>query len=218
MKLVVFDMDGTLLDTAATITSRVAGAFAAENLPPPPTATIRAWVGMTLEPYMAKLAPGGDADLPRRLVANYRAIAAAEPNNTMPLFEGAREVLDLLKARGDVFLGIATGKGRLSLDRALADNGIAGHFATIQTPDTNPGKPHPGMLLAAMAACGTDASNTVMIGDATLDVEMAVAAHVPVIGVAWGMHDPRELSAAGAVAIADRIDELGAVIDKVLTS
>jgi phosphoglycolate phosphatase len=217
VRLVVFDMDGTLLDTEATILRRVAGAFAAEDLTPPPEETIRAHVGMTLSPYMATISGSDDHALVARLVANYRAIAAAEAENAMPLFEGARAMLDALAAVPGTLLGIATGKGRASLDRALEENGIAGHFQTVQTPDTNPGKPNPGMLLAAMAECGTTPGETVMVGDALLDIEMARAACVAAIGVAWGMHKSADLQAAGAAAIASRIEGLPEIIDGIRT-
>jgi len=215
VRLIVFDMDGTLLDTAATILRRVAGAFRGEGLTPPPAEVIRAHVGMTLGPYMARIAGTDDPDLAARLVANYRAIAAAEPENAMPLFHGVRPLLDSLHAAPGTLLGIATGKGRASLDRALEENGISGHFQTVQTPDTNPGKPDPTMLRAAMSECGAGADETVMIGDAVLDIEMAKAAGVPAIGVSWGMQAPALLVAAGAAAIAERVDVLGAAIDSI---
>jgi phosphoglycolate phosphatase len=216
MRLIVFDMDGTLLDTAAIITARVEGAFRAAGLEPPPAKTIRAHVGMTLAPYLALIAGTEDADLVARLVAAYRAIVAAEPPNAMPLFVGAREALERLADKPHTFLGIATGKGRAGVDRALEENAVARHFATMQTPDTNPGKPHPGMLLSAMAACGVSTTQTVMVGDATLDIEMAGAAGVPAIGVSWGMHAPAELRAAGAAAIAESFEGLDGLIDEVL--
>jgi phosphoglycolate phosphatase len=120
-----------------------------------------------------------------------------------PLFPGAREAIVQLARRDDVALGIATGKSRRGVQRILDREGWAAHFVTIQTADTAPSKPDPGMVLQAMAEAGVGPAETTMIGDTTYDVEMAVAAGARAIGVAWGYHPVPALRSAGAHAIAE---------------
>ena len=95
-------------------------------------------------------------------------------------------------------MGIATGKGRRALVASLERHGIAGHFVTLKTADDGPGKPHPGILLDAMAECGVAPDETLVIGDTTFDMEMAVNAGARALGVAWGYHAVPDLVAAGA--------------------
>jgi phosphoglycolate phosphatase len=133
-----------------------------------------------------------------------------------PLYPGTREALDILHARPEAILGVATGKGLSGVNRLLDLHGLTGHFATLQTPDHNPSKPHPGMLLRAMAQTGALASETVMIGDTTFDMETAVAAGVAGIGVSWGYHPHEHLTEAGAVRIVHDYADLPAAIDEVL--
>lgn len=216
MMLVVFDMDGTLVDSGAAITARVIGAFAALGLAAPEPAVIRAHVGLSLQLYMAAVAGTDDPELVDRLIVAYRAIGAAAPAGQMPLFDRARAVLDRLRDRGDMQLAVATGKGRAGLDRVLEQNDIGGYFISLQTPDNNPSKPHPGMLLSAMHEAGVEPHATVMIGDAVFDIEMAHAAGVASIGVSWGMQAPDDLRRAGASMIIERFDQLEAAIDTVL--
>ena len=116
----------------------------------------------------------------------------------------------------DTQLGIATGKGLSGAVRILGKHGISGHFVTLQTPDHNPSKPHPGMLLRAMAETGATAAETVMIGDTTFDIELAVAAGVAAIGVTWGYHEADTLLKAGAATLIDSYDELDEAIARVL--
>jgi phosphoglycolate phosphatase len=95
-------------------------------------------------------------------------------------------------------------------------HGIAGHFVTLQTPDHNPSKPHPGMMLRGMAETGAEARDTVIIGDTTFDIEMGKAAGTKAIGVTWGHHDPHELLAAGADILVETYADLPLAIKKVL--
>jgi phosphoglycolate phosphatase len=110
-------------------------------------------------------------------------------------------------------LGIATGKSRKGVDRLFEREGWAGHFITVQTSDDHPSKPHPAMLHAAMADAGATPDRTVMVGDTTFDMEMARAAGVGALGVAWGYHSIDELRDAGAHAVVEACDSLTADID-----
>ncbi len=219
MKLVVFDMDGTLIDTQALIAEHMATTFAEAQLPVPSPAQVRRIIGLSLPKAMAQLLGSQDVELADQLAERYRAhyrasLVSAEGREG--LFPGAREALDLLKGQAETVLGIATGKGLSGVHRLTELHGIAGHFSTLQTPDHNPSKPHPGMMLRAMAETGVDKDHTVIIGDTTFDIEMGKAAGAKAIGVTWGYHHSDELRAAGADILIDDYAELVSAIDSVL--
>ena len=132
------------------------------------------------------------------------------------LFPGALAALGRLRQRQNTLMGIATGKGLNGVHRILGLHGLADYFVTLQTPDHNPSKPHPGMIHRAMGETGIAADKVIMIGDTTFDIEMGKAAGAKAIGVTWGYHDPAELVAAGADIMIDRYEDLDAAIDKLL--
>ena len=216
MKLALFDVDGTLVDSAGMIAASLAAAFAAEGLVPPPPAQSRRVVGLSLVEAMKFLTPDVDAATHQRLADAYRSAfwnfrrSGAHPE---PLFEGARALLERLRARHDVVLGIATGKSRRGVEHLLEAQGMVGWFATVQTADDHPSKPHPAMALAALTESGVAPHRALMIGDTSFDMEMAVRAGVRPVGVAWGNHDLATLRASGAVRIASDNNELGNILD-----
>lgn len=217
MKLIVFDMDGTLIDTQALIHEHMSVTFEDVGLPAPTQAQARRVIGLSLPVAMARLAGSDDALLIEKLVETYRshyreALVRAEGREG--LFPGAREALELLRARPDTLLGIATGKGLSGVHRLLSLHGLADYFVTLQTPDHNPSKPHPGMLETAMRETGVGRSDVVMIGDTTFDIEMGVAAGCRSIGVTWGYHEADELVAAGASTMIDRYEQLDGAITR----
>lgn len=219
MRLVVFDMDGTLIDTHELITEHTARTFVSLGLPEPTPAEARSVIGLSLEVALGRLAKSTDAALIDKLVTQYRANyreLLAQSSDREPLYPGARSALDRLRVAPDTLMGIATGKGLNGVNRILGQHGLAEHFVTLQTPDHNPSKPHPGMLLRAMAETGADAGETVMVGDTVFDIELAKAARTRSIGVTWGYHDPRDLIAAGAGAIIESYDDLDAAVARVL--
>jgi phosphoglycolate phosphatase len=219
MQLIIFDMDGTLIDSVALIVETVSNAFAAVNEPPPTESAIRAISGITARDAMAILAPqAGDARV-EEILASYRMhYHSSAGREREPMFAGALEALDQLQARPNTILAVATGKGYRSAVTLLERHGILERFHSVQTPDHNRGKPDPQMIETAMEHAGADRAATVMIGDTVHDMRMAKAAGVKAIGVAWGYHTVIELSEAGADAIVESFAELDAAIDELLGS
>lgn len=219
MTLVMFDMDGTLIDTEALIAEHMAATFVGAGLQPPTPAESRRVIGLSLPIALARLANNDDPAVVDRLVTDYRTnfhASLLQAGDREPMFPGALEALHRLHARDDVSLGIATGKGLKGVHRFLEHRGVSEYFVTLQTPDHNPSKPNPGMLLRAMAETGATPAETIMVGDTTFDIEMGKAAGAKAIGVTWGYHDPAELIAAGADIMIDHYSELDAAIEKLV--
>lgn len=219
MKLIMFDMDGTLIDTEALIVEHMATTFQTAGLPPPSPAQSRRVIGLSLPVAIARLLGTDVTPQAEQMAEDYRRhyrASLVEAEGREGLFPGAREALDLIKEWPDALLGIATGKGLFGVHRLTQLHGIADHFVTLQTPDHNPSKPHPGMMLRAMAETGVDKSDTVIIGDTTYDIEMGKAAGTKAIGVTWGHHDNNELLDAGADFLVDSFADLPAAIKQLL--
>jgi phosphoglycolate phosphatase len=212
MKLVLFDCDGTIVDSQHMIVAAMRGAFAEVGLVAPPRETILSVVGLSLGVAVGRLVPAtvepdAIADLAARYKSRFQELRR-DPVNHEPLYPGARDVIEALAACDDVVLGVATGKSRRGVDALFAREGFTGLFATIQTADEHPSKPHPAMVHQALRETVGRPDAAVMIGDTTFDMEMARAAGVVPLGVAWGYHDVAALQAAGAVAIATAYGEL----------
>ncbi|MBE1294587.1 MAG: HAD-IA family hydrolase [Rhodobacteraceae bacterium] len=201
LKLVIFDVDGTLVDSQGLIVEAMNLAFEGQGLAPPSREETLSIVGLSLDVAMFKLLPEADAALRARLVDGYKQgymqrRAETGVAQSSPFFSGARDVLDRLQAQSDVLLGVATGKSRRGLDKLIDGHGLQGMFVTTQVADDHPSKPHPSMIATALAETGVDARDAVMIGDTSYDMEMAAAAGVAGIGVGWGYHARDALGAA----------------------
>jgi phosphoglycolate phosphatase len=166
---------------------------------------------------MTALAPHLPIDATLDLAARYRdgfvaqRAAGAEASHA-PLYPGARAALERLAADPWTLLGVATGKARAGLDHACALHDLARFFVTAQTADLHPSKPHPSMLLAALAETGCVPDRAVMVGDTAFDVAMGRAAGFATIGVAWGYHPRARLEEAGAHVVIDGFDALDAAL------
>jgi phosphoglycolate phosphatase len=216
VKLVIFDVDGTLIDSQAFIVEAMTAAFEAGGWAPPSTAEILSIIGLSLPHAIAQLAPDVEPTRLPSLVETYKAQfmrlrAEKGGEASAPLYPGARDALVRLKARG-VLLSVATGKARRGLEHALDGHDLRGFFAMTQTADDAPSKPDPGMVLNTLRGLGVDPDDAVMVGDTTFDVGMARAAGVRAIGVGWGYHPAHSLSAAGASVVIDHFDSLDAAM------
>lgn len=217
MKLIVFDVDGTLIDSVALIVQTVTNAFEAIGEPVPTETAIRSISGLTANVAMQVLAPAAGPERVDQILESYRTHyhrgAGVEAE---PLFAGALAALDRLQERPDTILAVATGKGYRGAVTLLERHAILDRFHSVETPDHNRGKPDPQMIETAMEKAGARRSETVMIGDTVHDMRMAKAAGVQAIGVAWGYHEITELLAAGADSIIESFDELDDAIDDLL--
>jgi phosphoglycolate phosphatase len=202
--LVVFDCDGTLVDSQHSICTAMIRAFEEARLAPPDRPAILSVVGLSLPLAIARLLPDAEADFHDHLSDRYKLAFQAmrrEEGVCEPLYPGIADLVAELDAAGWL-LGVATGKSDRGLTLCLTHHGLIDRFVTLQTADRHPSKPHPSMLLTAMADAGATPDSTVMIGDTSFDIDMGVAAGVRSIGVAWGYHSPAELLASGAQAVA----------------
>lgn len=219
-RLAVFDCDGTLVDSQANICRAMAEAFAAEQLPPPADPAIRRVVGLSLTQAVAALLPDAGHGLHVQVGETYkRAFQAMRGAGQVdePLFPGVVESLRALEAEGWM-LAVATGKSDRGLRHCLETHGIERMFVSLQTADRHPSKPHPSMIIQAMADAGAIPATSAMIGDTSFDIGMGVNAGCATIGVAWGYHAPGELFDEGADFVADRPDQLPEILQLALSA
>lgn len=216
-RLIMFDMDGTLIDSGAIIAEHMATTFVAHGLAAPTREQTNTIIGLSLEIAVQRLADC-DVEMALSLADTYRGhyrSMLAYGDRHEPLYAGALDALNRLRMQEAALLGVATGKALRGVNRILALHGLADHFVTLQTPDHNPSKPHPGMMLRACAETGIDPADAVMIGDTSFDMELGGAAGARTIGVTWGYHSRADLEAAGAQLIIEDYADLDAAIEKV---
>lgn len=219
MRLVLFDVDGTLLDSAALIHACMCDAFAGFGLAEPKPEASRAIIGLTLDRAIATILGREIDDEVNALVVRYKEVwldNVAKPELQSAFFSGMLELVHELAARDDLLLGMVTGKSRRGVVRLLDQYDLHSHFVTSRTADDCPSKPHPAMVLECCAETGVDAASTIVIGDTSYDMEMARSAGVLAIGVAWGYHPSEALLASGASAIAPSAAAIPGLFDSLL--
>ena len=219
MKLLIFDCDGTLVDSQHMIVAAMNAAFAASRLAPPPRADVLSVVGLSLEGAITRLLPLAERAHAAEIATEYKGAFGELRKSAAyqePLYPGIGDMIRDLARRGDIELAIATGKSRRGVAAFLEREGLAGHFSSIQTADTHPSKPHPSMILTALAETGVSAADALMIGDTTFDMEMALAAGVLAVGVGWGYHPSSDLRNAGANMVVEDSLDLGTVLDRMM--
>ena len=205
IKFIVFDWDGTLMDSEAQIVACLHAAIADLELEPMDDNTVKNVIGLGLREAIDTLVPGRDDDFHQAFVAAYRTHWFQSENSV--LFDGAREVLDTLR-QNEFLLGVATGKARRGLDRVLSDTGLTSCFHATRCADEATSKPHPQMLLDLMAALDVLPEETIMVGDTEYDMEMATNAGVAKVAVRSGVHSGERLNRHAPLICLDRIADM----------
>lgn len=221
LRLAVFDIDGTLVDSQHMIVQAMTQAMTDHGFDAPAPAAVRHIIGLSIADAVAALLPRAAPERVQAVADGYKAAYFSLRSSgtvTETLFPGILEVLARLDREGWL-LGLATGKTRRGVDSLLERHTeLSGRFLTRQTADGNPSKPHPAMLQKAMAETGVEAPFTVMIGDTTYDMSMARQAGTLALGVSWGYHSPEDLAAAGAHAIVGDVARLPEAIARLTWS
>jgi phosphoglycolate phosphatase len=208
-ELLVFDWDGTLMDSEARIVACLQGAIADLELPRQEVAALRNIIGLGLAEAIERLFPGSDAATQQALVERYRHHFLVADPTPSTLFEGAAEVLRGLADQG-YLLAVATGKGRRGLDKVLEETGLGPLFHATRCADETLSKPHPQMLLELMELLGAEPQATLMIGDTEYDMEMARNARTHALAVSYGVHHPERLLRHDPLGCLERIADLPA--------
>jgi phosphoglycolate phosphatase len=207
-RLVVFDWDGTLMDSAARIVAAVRGAIECSGLEPRSEDAIRHVIGLGMREAVCALYPEMPERAGERLAATYReSFARAVAEQPARLFPGVEDTLAELEARG-YLLAVATGKSRSGLMRDLEHSGLAGRFAASRTVDECASKPDPAMLRDLLDTFAVEPASALMVGDTLFDLQMARRAGVPAVGVSWGVHAAGHLLEAGPERVIDELAEL----------
>jgi phosphoglycolate phosphatase len=218
LRLVAFDLDGTLLDSASAIVEGVCACWSACGFPEPDPVLVRRIIGLPWEESIRALIPeAGPAEFAR--IRNYhdevaRGLRPRPPRNPA-LFPGAVEALDALEDAG-YLLSIITSRSNRRLADLLAEQGIVTRFIALKTVDHGPGKPNPHLMLQTLSETGVDPSDAVMIGDTTFDILMAKNAGTVAVGVSWGVHERHELTEAGAAHVVEAFHEIPPALDRLM--
>jgi phosphoglycolate phosphatase len=192
LRLLVFDWDGTLMDSIGSIVACTRVVMDELELGGVPDETVRGTIGLGLRETMEILCPGGGEVMFTKILDSYRKHWAATWRDQPVLFDGVRETLTALADEG-YLLAVATGKSRRGLDHSLEQTGLARVFHATRTVDEAFSKPHPQMLLDILDELGVRPRAAVMIGDTTYDLEMARRAGTRAVGVCSGSHGREEL-------------------------
>lgn len=207
MKLVLFDCDGTLVDSAGFIHACMTATFVDHGHAEPGIAQTKSIIGLTLDKAIARML---DRDVDAEITAmtacykqHFSRLRLA-PDFHESLYDGIAPLIRELATMEEIVLGIVTGKSRRGLGAVLSSHGYEQTFFTQRTADDCPSKPHPAMVLECCHETGIDPSDTIVVGDAIFDMQMAASAGATGIGVSWGYSRPSALRDAGAHAIIER--------------
>ncbi len=205
-QLILFDCDGTLMDSHHHIIAVMQQAFAEHGLREPSLDAVAPVVGLSLAQAVRQLLADESPVMCNDVVQTYRHLYRTLPAQ-YGLFDGVIETLTALRERG-YWLGVVTGKSQAGLLQVLDTFDLAGHFLVLRTADHCPSKPHPAMVEECMREMGVQAAQTSVVGDALLDMQMAEASGVRALGVSFGVADAKALRAAGARAVVDDFCDL----------
>jgi len=212
-RLIVFDWDGTLMDSIERIATSMQRAFVDVGLTSPSDEDVREIIGLSLDKAIALLAPDTDETILKRITDRYRHHFVDASEIPMPMYPNATKMLESLKARG-YLLGVATGKARRGLDRVFQDIDCHHLFDATRCADETESKPHPKMLNELMLELKVSAEQTLMVGDTEFDMVMASNAGVDAIGVSYGVHERQRLLENQAVDCMDSIEQLNNWFDQ----
>ncbi len=216
MKLVLFDCDGTLVDSASNIHSCMAKTFVEAGFPAPGLSLTKSIIGLTLDQAIARMLRRTVDRQIREMAARYKhhsQTLRSHPAFDEPFFDGIRAVVDRLARHDDILVGVVTGKSRRGLNTLIEKHDLRPTIVTSRTADECPSKPHPAMVLECCSETGVDPAATIVIGDAIYDMQMARAAGAGAIGVSWGYATATQLDEAGAHQV---VDEPSALIPLVV--
>jgi phosphoglycolate phosphatase len=199
--LIVFDWDGTVMDSTAVIASSIQQACRDLDLSVPSDEAARHVIGMGLGEALRHAVPDAPESMYEPLVARYKHHFLAQ-DASIPLFDGARETISELHGAG-YWLAVATGKSRIGLDRALQSSAMTEYFHATRTADQTFSKPHPAMLLEIIDELGLEPARVLMVGDTTHDLQMAINAGVDALAVTHGAHPAEQLQALQPLALLD---------------
>jgi len=205
---VIFDWDGTLMDSTHSIVSSIQGACRDVGLPEPSDEQARWVIGLSLESALYRAVPDLGADQLPRFLECYRK-RFLQLDGRIRFFDGIPEMLTGLR-RSKVLLGVATGKSRAGLDRILTAQSWHDRFDATRCADESQGKPHPAMLLELMDTLSLEPEQVLMVGDTTHDVHMAANAGVDSLAVSYGAHDARTLAEAAPTVMVDSVPQMAA--------
>lgn len=205
-QLIIFDWDGTIIDSQAHIIASMKNAILDEHLPIPGDDSIRHIIGLSLERAILGLFPELKQPVVDRIAENYRKHFFADMNRS-ELFEGVAETIQDLHASG-YFLAVATGKGRKGLDLALRNTGLEPFFHITRCADETRSKPDPLMLDEILTDLDLNAESAIMVGDTSYDMDMAGNIKMDSVAVTYGMHDRQLLMSSNPTYFIDSIDQL----------
>ena len=207
-ELIIFDWDGTLMDSVPKIVSCMQAAAADAEWGELEVSAIEDIIGLGLPEAIAKLCPGIEPEQAERLRQRYSHHFVHGDTTPMPFFDGVEAQLARLRERPQQRLAVATGKSRRGLDRVFNETGSGGLFHTSRTADETRSKPHPQMLLEILAELQVPAERAVMGGETEYDLEMARAIGMDRVGVTYGVHTPARLAASQPVWVAEDVPSL----------
>ena len=215
---IVFDCDGTIVDSLSSIALVIQNTFKNVGIISPSKEAIKATIGLHLKDAFKVLLVKQDQELVTILMRKYKQEMSRHRELVKeidPLYPDAKNIIMGLYLEGCT-LGIATGKSKMGLERTLQHHDLTGYFSNFQTSDNCRSKPSPDMLNCAMAEMNMAPENTLMVGDTTYDMEMAINAGTKAIGVAWGYHDVDSLYSAGASVVIHKYRELRCAVEGIV--
>jgi phosphoglycolate phosphatase len=210
--LIVFDWDGTLMDSTATIVNCIQAAARDLGLPVPDDQAAAQVIGLSLQQAMQAAVPNVDPKYYPQIIERYRHHYLNQDSN-LALFQGVREMLTDLSQQG-YFLAVATGKSRVGLNRALDSSNLVSLFDATRCADETFSKPHPAMLQELTRELGQEMNRTVMIGDTTHDLLLAQNAGASGVAVYYGAHPSHELDELNPLYAAKSVPDLHAWLNE----